>query len=185
MLAVAKEHGFPFWRGWALVNGGWSSTALGRAQEGLELLTDGLSVIRSTGTVQCVPWVLTLLAEAPRKVGQSTKGLSCLAEAEAIIATTDEQCALAELHRLRGELLEAGGDQSAAEANYRRASMSLSSRAQKSSSCAPPPASPASGAIMAGVPKPVIYSRQSTAGFTEGFDTPVLKEARALLADLA
>jgi hypothetical protein len=43
---------------------------------------------------------------------------------------------------------------------------------------------PASGTIKASAPKPVTYSRQSTAWFTEGFDTPVLQGAKALLDEL-
>jgi hypothetical protein len=48
----------------------------------------------------------------------------------------------------------------------------------------PPPALPASGVIKVSAPKPVTYSRRSTAGFTEGFDTPVLQDAKALLDEL-
>jgi predicted ATPase len=163
---------------------GWSSTALGRPQEGLELLTDGLSVIRSTGTVQCTPWVLILLAEAHRKVGQSTKGLSCLAEAEAIVAATDEQCAFAELHRLKGELLEAGGDQSAAETNYRRA---LYVAQRQSAKIFELRAATSLARLWRDQGKrteardllALIYG-----WFTEGFDTPVLQDAKALLDEL-
>jgi hypothetical protein len=56
---------------------------------------------------------------------------------------------------------------------------------RRPSSCAPPLASPASGAIKASAPKPVIFSRRSTAGSPKGFDTPVLQDAKALLDELA
>ena len=118
-------------------------------------------------------------------LGQSVQGLNCLAEAAQIIETTEERCNEAELHRLRGDLLNATGDPSAAERNYHqalevarkqsakllelRSSVSLArlwrdqgKRTEASDLLAP------------------IYR-----WFTEGFDTLDLKEAKALLEELA
>jgi predicted ATPase len=129
--------------------------------------------------------VLILLAEAHAVLGQLVEGLNCLAEAAQIIETTEERYHEAELHRLRGDLLNATGDPSAAERNYHqaldvarkqsaklfelRASTSLarlwrdqSKRAEARNLLAP------------------IYG-----WFTEGFDTPDLKDARTLLEELA
>jgi hypothetical protein len=47
--------------------------------------------------------------------------LDCLAEAAQIIEMTDERYDEAELHRLRGDLLNATSDRAAAEQNYHRA----------------------------------------------------------------
>src|ERR1700731_1795358 len=47
--------------------------------------------------------------------------LSCLAEAAQIIETTEERLTEADLHRVRGDLLNASGDPSAAELSYRQA----------------------------------------------------------------
>jgi tetratricopeptide (TPR) repeat protein len=54
-------------------------------------------------------------------LGQREEGLNCLAEASNIIETTQERIDEAESHRLRGELLNASGDRSAAERSYRQA----------------------------------------------------------------
>jgi hypothetical protein len=42
MLAVSTEHGLPFYLGWALAFRGRSLIALGKTQEDLALLTQGL-----------------------------------------------------------------------------------------------------------------------------------------------
>src|SRR5437588_11945599 len=64
---------------------------------------------------------LTLLAEVYAKLGRTVEGMNCLAEAAQIIATTDERYYEAELHRLRGDLLNATGDRAAAEQDYHQA----------------------------------------------------------------
>ena len=51
--------------------------------------------------------------------------------------------------------------------------------------CAPPAISPGCGASKADAPKPATPSPRSIAWFTEGFDTADLKEAKALLYQLA
>ena len=61
------------------------------------------------------------LAEAQASAGRHQEGLATLAEAFALVEETDERYCEAELHRQRGELLLAQGDESAAEASFRRA----------------------------------------------------------------
>ena len=121
LLALSTEHGFPFYLGWATAFRGRSLTALGQAQEGLALLTQGLAAVRATGAVVGTPMLLMWLAEAHAMLGQPVEGLNCLAEAAQIIETTEERVDEAELHRVRGDLLNATGDRSAAERNYRQA----------------------------------------------------------------
>ena len=82
---------------------------------------------------------------------------------------------------LRLELADVAG----AEAAFSVPSRSPDFNTRRPSSCAPPLASPASGVIKASAPKPVIFSRRSTAGSPKGFDTPELQDAKALLDELA
>jgi predicted ATPase len=66
--------------------------------------------------------MLMMLAETHWKLGNPTAGLECLAEAEAIIDKTDERREEAELHRLRGELVnDLTVTQLAAEGHYQKA----------------------------------------------------------------
>jgi hypothetical protein len=111
LAALSDDHGFPHRLGLGTVHCGWSSTALGQAQEGLTSLKEGLSAIRATGTVNATPFALTMLAEAHATLGRYDEGLNSLAEAEQIIERTEERRDQAELHRVRGDVLSAGGDQ--------------------------------------------------------------------------
>jgi predicted ATPase len=125
-----------------------------------------------------------LLGEAHAKLGQSAEALNCFAEAAQIIATTDERLCESELHRLRGDLQIASGDRSAAEQSYHQA-LALAGRqsARLFELCA--------ATNLAGLWRD--QSKHTEARdllapiygwFTEGFDTPVLQDAKALLDEL-
>jgi predicted ATPase len=180
-LAVSTEHGFPHFLGWATVGRGWSLTTLGRAQEGLPLLTQALTELDAIGAVVNRPLVLIMLAEANAKLGHVEAGLSHLADAAQIIEATDERCNEAELHRLRGELLIATGDQSAAEESYLHA---LGVAQRQSAKLFELRASTSLARLWRDQGKRT-EARDLLAPiygwFTEGFDTPDLKEAKALL----
>jgi predicted ATPase len=125
-----------------------------------------------------------MLAGAYAKVGRPGDGLNCLAEAAEIIETTDERLGEAQLHRLRGDLLDATGDLPAAELSYRqgvevarrqnaklfelRAAIGLARLMGKQGR-------PADGRDLLAP----IYN-----WFTEGFNAPDLKEAKVLLDSL-
>ena len=121
LLALSTEHGFPFHGASALVYRGRLSIAFGQAREGLALLAQGLAAARATGTVPHTPTRLMWLAEAYAMLGQLAEGLKRLAEAAAIIETSEERYAQAELHRVHGDLLNSAGDQTGAERHYRQA----------------------------------------------------------------
>jgi predicted negative regulator of RcsB-dependent stress response len=78
-------------------------------------------MVRATGAVLGTPQFLVLLAEAYAKLGRTVEGMNHLSEAAQIIETTDERRDAAELHRLRGDLLNSTGDQPAAEHSYHQA----------------------------------------------------------------
>ena len=142
----------------------WSLCAFGQVKDGLALLTKGLSVIRATGTVLSVPFLLSLLADAHMRLGLPMEGLSCVAEAAQLIEVTGERREEAHLHRLRGDLLVATGDHMGANRATSGPSQFLDGRAQRCSSYAPPPASRGSGATRANGTRLASFSPQSTAG---------------------
>jgi class 3 adenylate cyclase/predicted ATPase len=181
VVALSNEHGFPFFTAWGTIYQGWSSTVFGRPQQGLTLLTNGLSALRATGAVFATPHVLMWLAETYTKLGQPAECVKCLAEAERIIEMTEERYHEAELHRLRGDLMISTRDPTAAEKNYHHALATAKLRSAK-----------------------VLELRSATSlarlwrdqgkrteahdllapiygWFTEGFDTPVLQDAKTLL----
>jgi class 3 adenylate cyclase/predicted ATPase len=184
LLALSTEHGFPLYLGLATAFHGSSLTALGQAQEGLTLLTEGLAAVRATGSVANTPYLLMGLADAHAMLGQQVEGLNCLAEAARIIETTEERYHEAELPRLRGDLLNAAGDPSAAERSYHQALAVARSQSAKLLE------------LRASISLARFWCRQGKRGeardllasiynwFTEGFGTPVLEEAKALLDEL-
>ncbi|WGS01772.1 AAA family ATPase [Bradyrhizobium sp. ISRA443] len=121
LLALSTERGFPLHLGWATAYRGVSLTLLGQPQEGLSLIHQAMTTIRTTGAVTGTPDLLMMLADAYAKLERPAEGLSCLAEAKQVIEATDERYGEAELYRLRGTLLNATGDPVAAEQNYRQA----------------------------------------------------------------
>jgi class 3 adenylate cyclase/tetratricopeptide (TPR) repeat protein len=184
-VSLAIEHGFPFFLAWGLIYSGWSMSSREASEEGYTLIARGLSMHRATGAVAFTAFALTLLAEACNRLGRTTEGLNYLTEAEKIIETANDRFHEAELHRVRGDLLNASTDHATAEQSYRqalavaqrqiakvfelRAATSLArlwrdqgKRAEAHDLLAP------------------VYG-----WFTEGFDTPVLMEAKALLDELA
>jgi predicted ATPase len=183
--ALSNEHGFPLWLGLGLLQHGRSLTALGQVQDGLTVLARGLSVLRAAGAVVHTPRALCFLAEAHAKVGHLEEGQNCLVEAAQLIETTHERCGEVELHRLRGDMMIARGDQAAAEQNYHRA---LAVAERQSTKTLGLRAATSLARLWRDKGKcteahdllALVYG-----SFTEGFDTPVLRDAKALLDRLA
>jgi predicted ATPase len=183
--ALSNEHGFPLWLGLGLLQQGRSLTALGQAQDGLAVLARGLSVLRAAGAVVHTPRALCFLAEAHAKVGHLEEGQNCLVEAAQLIEATHERCGEVELHRLRGDMMIARGDQAAAEQNYHRA---LAVAERQSTKTLGLRAATSLARLWRDQGKcteahdllALVYG-----SFTEGFDTPVLRDAKALLDRLA
>jgi predicted ATPase len=158
---------------------------LGQAQEGLVLLTQGQAVLGATGSVLSRALLLTWLAEAYTMLGQPAQERNYLAEAAQIVETTGERYLEAELlHRVPGDLLNAAGDQSTAEQHYRQA---IAVAERQSAKLFQLRASVSLARLWRDQGKRVeacdllapIYD-----WFTEGFDAPDLRDAKALLDEL-
>ncbi|MGE0682761.1 MAG: hypothetical protein AB7P69_17890 [Candidatus Binatia bacterium] len=65
----------------------------------------GLTAVKQTGAAIGQPRYLTVLAEACAAAGQTDKALSLLSQAEQRMTITGEYFYAAELHRLRGEIM--------------------------------------------------------------------------------
>jgi predicted ATPase len=157
----------------------------GQAREGLALLTQGLAATRATGAVAATPITLMWAAEAHAMLGQSSEALDRLAEATQLIEATEERCHEAELHRLRGYFFHRAGDLSAAEQDYHRSLEIAQSQSAKifelrTSTCLARLWCEQGRRAEARDHLASIYN-----WFTGGFDAPDLKEAKALLEQLA
>jgi predicted ATPase len=185
MISLATEHGFPFWivvgnilRGCALAN-------QGQVEEGIVLMRQGVDDWRAIGAEVTRSYFLALLADAYGKARQVEEGLTLVTEAQAAVEKTKDAHWAAELHRLKGELLiiqdvnEAEIEQQFHKAidiaRHQRAK-SLELRAVMSLS-----------RLWKEQGKQE-EARQMLAKiydwFSEGFDTPDLMEAKALLEEL-
>ncbi len=191
-VALATEHGLPYWLTCGTILSGWALAAQGRAAEGIEKMQQGLSAYRATGAELWRTHFLALLAEAYARAGQAEAGLKTLAEALDVVDRTQERVFEAELYRLKGELMllqpsregeEAGGRREA-EACFLQAIETARRQGARSLELR---------AVMAltrlwrqqGKPADARQMLAESYGwFTEGFDTADLQEAKALLAEL-
>jgi predicted ATPase len=158
---------------------GSALSMLGSGDKGLALLTEGLAAYRATGALSSGPSFLQLLADCHRRSGQPKQGLKDLHEAAAQIVATQVCYQEAEMHRLRGELLVVVEDPVAAAASLHQAiAVARRRRARAATNLTRLWRDQGKCAQARDLLAPV-YN-----WFTEGFDTPVLKDAKALLDEL-
>jgi predicted ATPase len=150
-------------------------------------LREGSEAALASGSEQWRPYYLALLAEAAGAAGQPEDGLRLLAEAQGILARTDERFYEAELSRLTGvlHLAHAPAAQAEAEANMRHA-LEVARRQEAKSL-----------ELWAAVSLSRLWQHQGKrveayellapvyGWFTEGFDTADLQEAKTLLEALS
>jgi predicted ATPase len=183
--ALCAEHGFPYFGAVASVCLGSSLSMLGSTGEGLARLTEGLAAYRATGALVSVPNFLRLLADCYRRGGRPKEGLRYLDEAAHHVGSTQERWTESEMYRLRGEMLTAVGDPAAAEESFRQAIVIARRQSAKLWELR----SALSLARFWSDQRKREEARNILAPiygwFTEGFDTRDLKEAKALLDELA
>ncbi len=184
-LGIANAYGFTQWRAIGTMLRGSALAEEGRAEEGVDQLSEGLAAWRAMGAELLQPYFLALLAEGYWRMGRPDEALARVVEALALVERTGERMYEAELCRLQGELLRAreSGAATDAEACFRRAlaaarrqgAKALELRAAMSLNRlferADGRASEEARRVLAEV----------YATFKTGFDTADLREARALL----
>jgi class 3 adenylate cyclase len=109
--ALASEHCFPGYVAAGIIARGAALVIQGQAQEGLAQIRKGLIPWQTIGFKLLQPCIRAMMAEAYGRLGQPAEGLRALAEAQALMATTDERFYAAEIARLQGELLLQAGAQ--------------------------------------------------------------------------
>jgi predicted ATPase len=185
MVAVATEQGFPYFRPLGAIYRGLVEVKNGNVAEGIHLLRSGSAAYRATGAVVVMPHYMALLAGAYEVAGQIEEATTLLDNDLQLVEKTGERWCAAELHRRKGELLLRQGQSEAAEELYRQA-LSIA-REQEAKLWELRVA--VSLARLHRVQGRRAEARDLLAPvygwFTEGFDTPDLKEAKTLLDELA
>ncbi len=122
-MAIGAKHGFQLWRALGTLHNGAGLLLEGRRQEALPILLEGLNAFRGTGAEIRVPSYLAMLGDAYTQTGQFADSHKTLNEALAIVEKNDDRCHEAELHRLKGELLlaESPDQIDVVEDSFRRA----------------------------------------------------------------
>jgi predicted ATPase len=184
LVAVATEQGFPVWRAMGTVHRGWVMVKNGDLTRGISLLRSGWAAYRATGTDMWTPYNTALLARACEFAGHIEKGLTLLNDALQIVEQTGQRWFAAELYRHKGQLLLRQGRTEAAEELYYKALSIAREQEAKlwelraAMSFARLRRDQGRYAEAHDLLAPVYDC------FTESFDTPDLKEAKALLDEL-
>jgi DNA-binding SARP family transcriptional activator/predicted ATPase len=185
LVGLSKGKGILGWLAAGTCFLGESRAMLGELQEGIAQMQEGLAMKQSHGIRLMVAGTLCSLAEAYAKAGRPDEGLTTLAEALTIVDETDERHYEAELHRIRGELLLVQGSDAEAEASLRKAIEVARHQQAKSWELRATTSLCRLLKDQGKMQEAQALLAEVYSWFTEGFDTPDLREAQALLQELA
>jgi predicted ATPase len=184
LVAVATEQGFPHWRAEGMIYRGWAKVKNGDVADGKALLYAGSAAYQAAGAELFLPQIMDLQAAACEVAGQIEEAVSLLDDALQRVERTSERWLEAELNRHKGQLLLRQGQSDNAEELYRKALGIAREQEAKmwelraAVSFAQLRRDQGRRAAARDLLAPVY------GWFTEGFDTPDLKEAKALLDEL-
>jgi tetratricopeptide (TPR) repeat protein len=183
-VALCREYELLQEREWSRSFQGAALAAIGRVDEGIELLKDSLAVQQSIGSGLVRSAFLGVLGDLLRVAGRIAEGLEAVEDGFAHAERTLEGGYIAELYRARGELLRAAGETVGAEENLRQA-IDYAARQQAKSfelRSATALASLLASAGRASEARAVLAP--TFEWFTEGHTTADLRAAQAMLASL-
>ena len=187
LVALANEKNAPLWKAFGTLNQGLLFALSGKATDAVQRTGSGLTAWRSTGSTLWMPLYLPQLALAHAELGRSQDAKRCISEAMTAVETTKERWSEAEANRIAGEvtLKLPERDVRKAEEYFERA-LAVARQQQAKSWELRAAMSLARLWRDQGKPQQVRELLAPVYGwFTEGFDTRDLKEAKALLDELA
>ena len=186
-VALVDEQRAEGWNGMPTSLQGCVLALTGKAADAVHMITTGLAAFRSIEGTLFAPTHLSYLAGAHANLGQFDEAGRCMGEAMSMIETTKERWSEAEVNRLAGEiaLMLPEPDAAKAEAYFDRV-LAIARKQQAKS-----------WELRAAMSMARLWRDQGKRDearellapvygwFTEGFDTRDLKEAKALLDELA
>jgi predicted ATPase len=187
LVALSDEKGSSYWKSLGMMQRGLLFAVTGKAPDAVQMITSGLAAYRLTGSTWCTPTFLTYLASVYAELRLFDDARRSIAEAITVIETTKETWRAVETHCAAGqiELLSPWPNATKAEAYFERA---LSNARQQEAK---------SWELRAAMSLAQLWRDQDKRDearellapvygwFTEGFDTLDMKEAKALLDELA
>jgi predicted ATPase len=187
LAALAEKKGALSWK---VAGTSWQGVVYaltGKASSAVQILTSGITELRSMGTTISIPQRLSDLARAHAELGQYDAAWRCINEAMTLTETSNERWFEADLHRIAGDLTLMSPEPDAAKAEaYFERTLAVARQQQAKS-----------WELRAAMSMARLWRDQGKRDeardllapvygwFTEGFDTLDLKEAKALLDDLA
>jgi predicted ATPase len=186
-IAIATDQGFALWQATGTFFKGAGMLLQGRAEESLPLLKSGHDAFRVTGAEILRPFQLSVLGDAYMQTARFEEAHRALDEGLALVEKNDDHVQEAELHRLKGELLLAESPEQEGAAEDRFTQAIETARRQQSKAWE----------LRSTMSLARLWHRQGRGGeahrvlaaihatYTEGWTTPDLVEAGALLESLA
>lgn len=185
--SLCQEYRFDYYGAWSALIQAWAVAKHGSLEEALEAYAAALDEFRGTGASLRMPHYLCMLATIQHRAGRRDAGLRIVAEAAQIAEKNRETWCNAELERARGELLlvdPSDDDREEAEAAFKQAMKIAADQGAKILELR------ASAALARlwnerSEPQKALEVLAPIYGwFAEGFDTPDLRQAGALLSGL-
>jgi predicted ATPase len=187
LVALAGESGSLNWKAYGIISQGCVSANTGQSSNAVERITSALTAFQATGSTLFVSLSLSHLAKAYAELDQFHEARRYIGEAINAVEVNKERWCEAEVHRVAGEIALGSPEPDAgkAEADFERA---LSVARQQQAKSWELRASMSLARLWRDQGK-TQQARELLAPvygwFTEGFDTRDLKEAKALLEELA
>ncbi len=184
LIDFAESKGFSFWRAVGTLFRGWALSRQDRRAEGLQLFEQGLAAYRATGCRAGLPHMMALHGELYGRIGHLQKGLAALRDAFALTDASNDRRSETKLYQIYGDLFVLGGRLPEAEATFERG-IEIARRQEAKTS-----------ELEAATSLGRLWEQQGRGeearalltplynGFTEGFETPLLQEAREVLETL-
>ena len=158
----------------------------GKAANAIPIITSAMKAVRSTGTTLWMPSFLSYLARAYAELGRLNDASRYISEAMTAVETSKERWCEAEVNRIAAEIALKSPEPETAKAEaYLERALAIARKQQAKS-----------WQLRAAMSMARLWRDQGKrdearellapvyGGFTEGFDTRDLKEAKALLDEL-
>jgi predicted ATPase len=183
LVTLADEKESPFWKPFGTLHHGCALAVTGKASDAVQIITSAIAANRSMGSTFSNPLYFSFLSRAYAEVEQFGAAQRCMDEAMIAIEASRERWCEAEVHRFAGEiaLVQPRLDAVIAEAHFERALAIARAQTAKA------------WELRAAMSMARLWRDQGKrtearellapvyGWFIEGFDTPDLKEAKALL----